>query len=155
PDLYADQVQRIVQGLRDAGFNDEQTHADQIAQRREAPFWEQFDLSEGLRAKLIERVAPLYLAAGEPRTVHLDGTASPPYPLTDVTALQELPTTVLDVTSMLGDVDRLILTHTAGRLLPSLKTALEGRGGGRNPAQVKHQATLGPRVRAHNNRSTA
>jgi len=142
PDLYADQVQRIVQGLRDAGFNDEQTHADQIAQRREAPFWEQFDLSKELRAKLVERVAPLHLAAGEPRTVHLNGTASPPYPLTDATALQELPETVLDVTSTLGDVDRLILTHGVGRLLPSFKSALEGRGVGRNPVQVNHEAIL-------------
>ncbi len=112
------------------------------SQRREAPFWEQFDLSKELRAKLVERVAPLHLAAGEPRTVHLNGTASPPYPLTDATALQELPETVLDVTSTLGDVDRLILTHGVGRLLPSFKSALEGRGVGRNPVQVNHEAIL-------------
>src|SRR5437763_2499338 len=76
----ANQVERIVEGLRDAGFNDDQPHADQIARRRAAPFWEQFDLPEGLKAKLVERVAPFFLAAGEPRTVHLEGTTSPSYP---------------------------------------------------------------------------
>jgi hypothetical protein len=141
PDLYTEQVQGIERGLREAEFDDPNTHAEQIARSREAPVW-QPELSQELRSKLVERVAPLYLDTAEPRTVHLDGSGSPPYPLTDLAKLQELPAGVLDMTSTLGDVDRLILTHAVGRLLPSFKAALEQRGVGSNPVGVDKEAIL-------------
>jgi hypothetical protein len=140
PDVYANAVQRADQQLRDLGFNDE-TRATEIGQRRGAVFW-QFELSEALRRKLVKRIAPLYLHDDDPRTVYLDGTNSPAYPLTDIAALQELPATLLDVTSTLSDVDRLILTHSVGRLLPSFKRALEERDVGLNEVRVEHEAVL-------------
>jgi hypothetical protein len=141
PDVYGDAVQRIDQGLRDAGFNDNAVIAREIDRRRDGPFWS-FELSEALRTKLVERLAPLHLDAADPRPVHLDGTNKPPYPMTDLLALKELPTGVLDVTSTLGDVDRLILTHAVGRLIPSFKRALEDRGVTSNQVRVEHEAIL-------------
>jgi hypothetical protein len=139
PDVYATAVERADQSLGELGFNDE-ARAAEIDRRRELAFWD-FGLSDALDTKLVERIAPLY-SDDAPRVEHLDGTNAPHHPLTDMAALQELPTAVLDYITTLGDVDRLILTHAVGRLLPSFKQVLAERDVRLNEVQVEHDAIL-------------
>jgi hypothetical protein len=140
PEKYAEAIDRADQQLRNLEF-DEETRAREITRLRDEVFW-QLELSAELRSKLVERVAPLRMGDDDPRSVYVDGTRPPSYPLTDVAALRELPGTVLDVRSTLDDVDQLMLTHAVGRLLASFKSALEERGMTTNDVLIEHQAHL-------------
>lgn len=140
PEKYAAAMAQADQQLRDLGFGDE-TRADEITRLRGEMCW-RTDPSPALRSKLVQRVAPLRLGEDDPRTVYVDGTTPPPYPLTDVAALRELPGSVLDVRAALDDVDQLMLTHAVGRLLPSFKSALEERGVTSNDVLIEHEEIL-------------
>ncbi len=137
PERYAEAIARTDHRLRDAGFGDE-TRAAEIARLREEPFW-MMELPAAFQSRLVERVALLHLGEDEPNTFHVNGTAAPPYPLTDVAVLRELPAAILDIASTLDDVDRLSLTHAVGRLLPSFKTQIEERGVALNEVLVEHE----------------
>jgi hypothetical protein len=139
PEMYADWIAQADQQLRDLGFGDE-TRSEQISRVRKETRWG-MDPSPALRAKLVARVAPLRLG-DDPRTVYINGISPPPYPLTDVASLRELPASVLDVGTILDDVDRLMLTHAVGRLLPSFRSALEERTLTIHDVRVEHQEIL-------------
>jgi hypothetical protein len=137
PANYTEAVEQVDEQLRDLGF-DEGTRAAEIGRLRDNVFWE-MDLPHELYVKLVERVAPLRLGGDDPRTVYLNGTASPPYPLTDVAELLQLPDGVLDIRSTLDHVDQLLLTHGLGRLLPSFRNALEERGVAMREVLIEHE----------------
>jgi hypothetical protein len=139
PASYAKAIERAEEELRGLGFDDEERRRE-ISGLGDDPFWE-WQLSNELQHTIVERVATLRLG-DEPRSVRVDGTKPPSYPLTDVAALRELPETVLDVRTTLGDVDRLMLTHAIGRLLPSLRAALEKRGTTINEVVIDNEGVL-------------
>jgi hypothetical protein len=143
PDKYADAIAQADRQLSELSFNEE-TRATEIARLRDGLFW-RMQLPPALHSKLVERVAPLRLG-DEPRTVYVNGTTAPQYPLTDIAALRELPASVVDVRSALDDVDQLLLTHAVGRLLPSFKDALQQRGVTTNDELIEHEALLLSRV---------
>jgi hypothetical protein len=139
PELHAEAVAKADQQLREAGFDEDETRATEIARRREQPFW-MMELPAAVRSRLVERVALLHLGEDEPNTFHVDGTAAPPYPLMDVGLVRELPAAVLDIASSVDDVDRLSLTHAVGRLLSSFKTHLEERAVTLNEVSIEREA---------------
>jgi hypothetical protein len=124
PDVYDEESRRFAAHLDDQGYEDG-VKADFLRQFHEARCWN-WDLPEGLKAKIVERLAPLR-HADKPRSVVLDGEAVAPYPLTDVASLGETPSSLVDIRSDLDAVDALLLTHAVGRLLPSLKQRLAAK----------------------------
>ena len=56
------------------------------------------------------------------------GMHAPPYPFTDVAALADIPQPVVDPTTPLGEVERLLLAAEVGRLPPGLRQRLDERG---------------------------
>jgi hypothetical protein len=141
PDSHTHAIAEANRRLTELGF-DEAARGGEITRIREEPFWRIPTLPEGLRSKLMERIAPLHLGEGEPREIYIDGTSPPPYPLTDVTSLREIPGSVVDITTTLGDVDQLLLTHAVGRLVPALKSALREREVDMNAVVVEHERIL-------------
>jgi hypothetical protein len=140
PDRYAETVAQVDRQLRDQGFEEETGRAE-IARLGDRPFWE-MTLSAALQERLVERIAPLHLAEHGPNLFHLDGTTPPPYPLMDVAVIRELPESVIDMVSTLDHLDRLLLTHAVGRLLPSFKNELRERGVALNVVSVERE-TIG------------
>jgi hypothetical protein len=141
PESYAAGIADADRKLAELNF-DQATRDREIARLREEPFWQMSAFSEDFRRKLMERAAPLHLGEAEPQEVYIDGTAAPSYPLTDVAAFRELPGSVLDITTTLGDTDQLLLTHAVGRILPEFRSALEARGVAINAVSIEHQANL-------------
>ena len=143
PDKYADVIAQRDQQLRDAGFGDD-TRAEAISRLHDELFWG-MQLPPALQSRLVERVAPLRLG-DEPRSVYVNGTTPPQYPLTDIAVLRELPASVVDVRSTLDDVNRLLLTHAVGRLLPSFNGALAERGITLTDVLIEHEEILLSRI---------
>jgi len=82
---------------------------------------------DGLEELLVRRLAPLHAAplhGLEP----FGGMHAPPYPFTDVAALADIPQPVVDPTTPLGEVERLLLAAEVGRLPPGLRQRLDERG---------------------------
>jgi hypothetical protein len=141
PDRYAESVRQVDEELTELGFSSD-ARENEIAGLRDRPFWTLEELSDGLRSKLVQRLAPLHQDEIAPRDVYITGPAPPAYPLTDVLSLDEVPESVLDIKTTLGDLDQLRLTHAVGRLLPSLKQALEERDVAVNEVVIGHQPLL-------------
>jgi hypothetical protein len=140
PDQYGQALARLEERLTELGF-DEDAQANEKSRFRNQPAW-MWDISSALRSQLVKRVAPLHLNETGPRDVHLDGTSEPAYPLVDVTALREIPGSVLDISTTLDELDQLLLTHAVGRLVPPLKRALEGREVAISPVVIEHEQVL-------------
>jgi hypothetical protein len=143
PGGHADANRRLERELDELGF-DPAVRREEIERRRDYPFWD-WRLSAELHAKVVDRIAPLWVGNQgnqEARSLSFDGTTAPSYPTTDVAALRELPNSVLDIRTTLGDVDQLMLTHAVGRLLPSFRRALEERDTAINDVSIQHEAHL-------------
>jgi hypothetical protein len=125
PTGYTAAVQHQEDQLTALGFNDPVTRARHISEFRQTMLWEQ-TLSDPLKKLINARVAPLRFA-GEPETVYLDGSSMPSAPLMDVADFTDLPSIVVDFVGDLEPLERLLLTHAAGRLLPELKRDLTDR----------------------------
>jgi len=154
PEIHAKMIEKVRASLDAGGFGDE-VRERQLRDLGNEAFWEHWQLPEDFGAAIIERFATLRWG-DEPRLVVLNGVSSAPHPLTDVTALNELPRTVSDLHTNLGDLETLLLTHAAGRLLPALKSELVNRGIALDDLPVDHLQFLPhyvwpDRLARHNN----
>jgi hypothetical protein len=123
PEDYAASLERVRQ--RVAEF-DEEVIRHHLEEWREQWIVEG-EVPVGLEELLVRRVAPLHdraLRGLEP----FGGMHAPPYPFTDVAVLADLPQPVVDPTTALGDIERLLLAAEVGRLPPGLRQRLEERG---------------------------
>lgn len=141
PEQYANVVARIDQQLQDNNFGEEM-RGNEIARLRDQWMWGMEELPAEFQSQLVERIAPLHLNDDEPRIVYVDGSRAPSYPLTDLAVINELPDSILDIRTTLGEAERLMLTHSVGRLLPSFRGALEERELRINEVVVEHQPIL-------------
>jgi hypothetical protein len=122
PVVHAEAVQRYsdaLEGLGDIG------REQQLARIAGEQFFH-WTLSDEFEAMLVERTAPLHWEQ-QIRYAFVEGTTRPSDPFTDALALNELPESVIDITTTLGDIERLQLTHAVGRILPAVSDALAER----------------------------
>jgi hypothetical protein len=119
---------------------DENTRNRELEQLETEPVFHD-TLDEHLQDVLIEAVGPLRHRA-EAQLVHVDGNTPAPYPLSDVAKLDPLPASVLDVTTELDDLSRLMLAHRVGRLTPQLRTALRERKVQLNEVKIEREYDL-------------
>jgi hypothetical protein len=85
------------------------------------------ELGDEFKEQLDRRLAPLHLE-GDPELFYIDGLGPLQYPTTDVVAFRNLPSTISNVTTSLGEVEQLMVTARLGHLLPSFASALAERG---------------------------
>jgi hypothetical protein len=128
PDVYDRAMEDSARQLNDLGSEDEGMLAAHLKRLGNEPTW-RIEPSDLLTRRLIERTAPLTVGReGKPRTVYFDGSSGPSYPFTDAAVLREIPRTAHDIRTTLGDLDQLLLTNSAGRLLHSTRGALVEHG---------------------------
>jgi hypothetical protein len=120
PEQHAAQREHYDRSLREQGFDDAQR--EDALRRLEDEAAVGVNVSDRLAALMIDRVAPLH----HERQVHvtvIDGRSAPGAPFTDVAQLHELPPRISWPTAE-DPLLRLLLTHTYGRVLPSLRDRL-------------------------------
>jgi hypothetical protein len=139
PELYARQMQLHEQTLEANGWGP-QARGEQLAGLADERF-SPWKLSDEFESRLIERAAPMH-HADNLRTVFVDGNAAPVDPFTDVTKLNEIVPSVVDITTTLGNLEQLQLTHTVGRLLPSARVGLDERGVAQNEVTINQRDIL-------------
>jgi hypothetical protein len=140
PASYEAGVADLNRQMSEHGF-DQAAQDAEIERRRDHPFWN-FRIAEPLQDQLVERLALLHVSDAGAREVIVDGTSAPTYPFTDVGQLRDLPDSVMDVTTTLGDLERLLLTHSTGRVLPSFRAVLAARGVRLNAVSIGHEEIL-------------
>jgi len=140
PEAYRDVIEKFDRDMEEQGFSQE-NRAAALARIEDERFWN-WQLPETLSTALLRRIAPLHLQDRSLNTVFVDGTGAPPYPLTDVAAIRELPENALDIAAAGGDLNQLLLTHAVGRLLLPFRDALAERGVGINPVLIERNYDL-------------